>query len=53
MGPQVAAFIAVLVLIIVATAFGWHALLLAFAVFGVFASAFAAMMFVVFDARRH
>jgi hypothetical protein len=53
MGPQIAALIAVLVLIIVATALGWHALLLAFAVFGVFGSAFAAMMFVVFDARRH
>jgi hypothetical protein len=50
MGPQVAALIAVLVLLIVATALGWHALLLAFAVCGVLASAFAVLVFVVFDA---
>jgi hypothetical protein len=53
MGPQVAALISVLVLLIVATAFGWHSLLLAFAVCGVLASAFSALAFVVVEARRH
>ena len=53
MGPQVAALIAVLVFIVVATTLGWQALLLAFAVCSVLALAFGALVFVVFDVRRH